>query len=69
MSVPALPEIELSAAWYLETALQALSAGDVPRVIGCLASIDSASWFAITARFPGLPKVFADLYRGSGEPS
>ena len=65
-NLPAPMEIDLSAAVYLEFALQALQAGDVPRMLSCLASINARSWAALVSRFPGLPDIITKGYAQHG---
>lgn len=61
VAVPRPAEIGLSAAAYLEMALEALRAGDRVRAVGCLASIDNTSWDAIAVRFPTLSALITNL--------
>jgi hypothetical protein len=51
--------VDLSAAAYLEMALEALQVGNAPRAVGCLASIDETSWRLLVDRMPGLPALVA----------
>ena len=51
-----MTEIGLAAATYAELGLEALLAGDIPRAVGTLASIDSQAWAALVERFPGFPE-------------
>lgn len=60
-ALPSRPEIGLSAATHLQLGLEALRDGDLVRAVGALASIESSSWEAITARFPSLSSLITNL--------